>query len=272
MKNVINLTKLSPFSRENHTGVFKHFDVHGGEVLTRTGSGDAPLNLAMLGAQKVVCFDDNPMTRFLLEMKMAIAKCYGNPEQYVSMMCELTSRYHQMGARSSGEVLREMSKEACRFWGPMVASGALGDKLFTPMYQKLSEKQLRHILQKNNPYLENQKNFDALKKALDSTVFEYTTASVFKADQNQRLRKKYDGIFLGDLNYSNKEIRLVRFTPIINEMLNKGGSSQVAYEHRSDEKRLNLYHDTQKFQNIEIPHAFSPKLVSRFVKMDQHEI
>ena len=79
----ISFGNVSPIyfqTNENIGDMFKHTNAVKGRVLSVTGSGDIPLELASRGAEVVDCIDLNILTKFMLELKIASVKALSQLE------------------------------------------------------------------------------------------------------------------------------------------------------------------------------------------------
>jgi len=75
-KDFAGVSPLYVFNTEDSACVFhdRKDNIEGKTVTTVTGSGDAILDLFLYGAEKIISFDTNSMTRFFAELKFIAAK------------------------------------------------------------------------------------------------------------------------------------------------------------------------------------------------------
>ncbi len=161
--------KVYPFSNENVKGMFNHLDVKNKSVLVVGSSADQAIASIMGGAKSVALADKNPITRYFGQLKIAAisALSYKEFKEYFcnNILCmNLNIKYY----KKFSHLLDQESRD---FW----------DNL----YMEYSGSEIASAIFHDNtintdfiPYLQNEKEYQRTKEALQKTKINYVIDDV----------------------------------------------------------------------------------------------
>lgn len=111
------VSPLYSFNTEDSACVFRDREekIDGGVTVTVTGSGDAILDLFLYGADKVIAFDTNSMTKFQAELKFIAAKVLDFEE-----FKELFSNFNGFKEDIFRKVERYLSEDCKKVWNELL--------------------------------------------------------------------------------------------------------------------------------------------------------
>ena len=205
------------FTTENLSGYLVEFDVKGKNVLTVTSSGDQLINLCLLGASNVDCFDSNRNAYYMTSLKIAAIKALSYEEfltYFSSCEREGVEKISSDGILGTIDMPVEFGKnpnylsfELYTKIRPFLDSNSslFFDKLYEEFKkQGMQLKESKEIFHKsskqsaikNNLYLANEFNYYLVRQKIDNIKYNFYTLDIFEID---KLPSKYDVVMLSNI-------------------------------------------------------------------------
>lgn len=226
-------SKMYSMTTENIYGFLKNYNLKDKKVLTVAASGDQMLNSYFLGANKVTCFDINPLTKLQLDLKDE-ALINLNYEKFIKFIGIYSKKYGDyfkpLDSQIFEEIKEKLDLDTYLFFDYIINENKnikLRD-IYFPFENELNR------LIKMNSYLEKD-NFDILKKIIITKKINFIESDI--KDLPDKLDKeKYDLILLSNISDYIHEIyptyQLMQFRELIEaliEHLNYNRTIQVGY-------------------------------------------
>ena len=216
LEGVAKLTQSYAFTNENLKAYLPRFNVAGKKVCTVMGSGDQPINLALLGAKKLRCFDLNPMALLWGGLKIACAKTLSFDQFKEFFFAE---RDGAIDPKAYDTVRGQLDDKQRAYWDEFVRLGNY-KRNFLCDYGDIETESKRNL------YIGA--DYNAAQTALRTAEIKFSQMDMFDLPV---LGCKYNGIFLS--NIENK-VDTADFGEFIEQkiptMLSRGsGEAAVCY-------------------------------------------
>ena len=199
----------------------------GQDVLTVCSSGDHFLSALFDGAFSIDLFDINEFTLYALNLKIAAIRCLNYEEYltYIGIINRLGTLDYNLYLKLRSE-LTDLYRESFDYLYEQSENNGL--KMLNESSVFYNDRTDGEIMLSNCDYYE-ESNFYALKKLLNSRDFDinFTRTNLF--DLPYKLDKKYDSIFLSNINDYQKAEKILEITNILKDYLNDYGMIYFAY-------------------------------------------
>ena len=177
-----------PFTNENLRAYLPTLDLKGKDVLTVAASGDQTLNMALLGAKNIDCFDITRFAYYWLELKKAGIMTLS----YDNFMNHFVGNILNSKNKNYKTMRKELAPDTQRFWDEIYPK--INKRFFNP--HRFSEVYETGLIKKRNLYLDNN-NYDELKKKLSIVNLNFIHSNLLELPQETK--KKYDAIFTSNI-------------------------------------------------------------------------
>lgn len=193
--------KISPVyltSNENLEQLLNEINLIKAKVLSVTGSGDMPIEMASRGASQVDCIDVNLLSKYMLNLKVAAIKGLSQTD-YISFFSQQQSNF--LSQDIYNQAIKEfLSVEDQIFWDyiynfldqkKMVTHDMVKSNFFMHGINAFN------VYSQSNTYLKKD-NFDSLQDKIDTVKFNFINKSIF--DDNLKLQKdSYNMIYISNV-------------------------------------------------------------------------
>ena len=266
-----NYSKLYSFTTENIYGFLKNYDLNNKKVLTVAGSGDQRLNLLLMGASDVTCFDINPLSRMQLELKDAAIKNV-NYEKFVKFFGAYTKKYgdyyKMLDSRIFSEIEKDLDNDTYTFFNYIInQSDSIKPK---NVYFDFFDNKLNKLVKFNN-YLE-QENYIKLKNIIKYKKINFIRSNIIDLKDNIK-DEKYDMILLSNISdythnlYAYNDLEnYYKLILSLTDNLNMYGIMQVGYIYNnySEHDGVGSFHNKSKRQKYFTTDIFHTVLVDSY--------
>ena len=176
-------------------------------ALTVCGSGDQVLCAILNGAQKVDCFDSNPLTYYTMMIKIYLIKNL-NYETFLSFY-DLSNI--QSDKKKIYNAITIDCEDVKKFWDEIFKNTSNIENIFNKDQEK------KELLFNGIPYL-NKENFLKLKNNIDKCTINFISCDIF--DIFKYFTQEYDFInFSNILDYINDTTNILKYYKLIVEAL-----------------------------------------------------
>lgn len=243
--------EMYAFTTENVRGYFSKLKVKGKKVLTVTASGDHLINLALLGASEVHNFDINSNAYFMSELKIAALKVLSYEEfllfftdskdraqDYVGLVAiqkKVDENEFVFDYKTYLRIREHLGEDVALYWDMLFEEYHFNGKELMSSGIVYGGDRTAAIY--NNPYLQNEENYNRARECIDQVDRSYLTMDVLNL---HKLTETYDIILLSNIyDYVTDEwvggIKEEAFTQYVTEELSKklntGGKISIAYQY-----------------------------------------
>ena len=248
VREKINFSEYSgmyTFTTENLQGYLSKLNIQDKNVLTVTSSGDQLINLCLMGAKKIDCFDINRNSYYMTELKIAALRAL----RYEEFLCFFATHGLQLKTNKYCFSLA-IYKKIRPFLSDDVAF------YFDLLYKKYKSLSSEKILIasnmsdaiKNNVYLKDSMSYNKAKSKIINLNYNYNFCDVFELT---KLDNKYDIILLSNI-YDYLPDKNYFFNYISSDLknnLNEYGVIALSYQYHY--KKLSLYFNTLENLNLD---------------------
>ena len=249
--------KYSPiytFTTENLDSYLNEFDIRGKDCLTVTSSGDQLINLALLGASNIDCFDSNKIATYFTKIKLAAIKAL-EYEEFLDYFCSL----HAIRPNEASYLLendncfslnyyskiRKYLDEDTLLFFDLIYEKYKGDSLkIKKLFYNISDERAMY----NNTYLRSKEYYSSAKKHiidLHNKGINFYNLDIFDLPN---IQKKYDLILLSNIfDYieSKKEIYAKYVKEDVCTLLNRKGNIILNYQYCYRQRKNLIINDNK---------------------------
>ena len=258
--------KIYPFTTENIGGYIDEFDLKDKSLLTVGSSGDQVINSILKGCKDITVIDINPYTKMYYYLKAASIINLNVDEfydylRYIDYPYPFIKNYLVFSKsifKKIESTLKDMDYESYLFWKKLFSSFDLND-IRTNIFM-LDEYQ-NNVLNSCNLYLQNENNYNKVKRLLRNIKPNFINEDLFKAD----IKKSFDNIWFSNIGtyLQIKEIRKLLYK--YSFLLNLDGKILISYLYNTSEninyksEFMNIYDLEKTFRLLS---KYNPKLIT----------
>ncbi len=187
---------------------YKKFKIKSKKVLTICGSGDQVLNAHFLDAKKVIGFDLNKNSKFMLNLKTAAIKTLTYKE-FLTFFGKKSSNA-TLNYKVYLRIKKKLDEKTSSFFENLYRKYKYnGKKLRKSVYFRQRSHFEGWDATVMNLYLKNIKNYNKMKKLLESLKLEFIRSDIETILKNKKISKqKFDIINLSNVpNYFTREFK-----------------------------------------------------------------
>lgn len=235
---------IYPFTTENIAAYMNSLDLTNKKIITVTGSSDHIINAILKGCNNITTFDINPLTKHYMDLKLSAIESL-TYKQFLDFLLYDTKDSLNINIINK----LDMPSDSKEFWIKELKKnnndGMLLKKseLFNLKYFDIQDK-INH-----NLYL-NEKNYDIIKKRIESVKIKFINSSVTDLVINE----KYDYMFLSNISdylntfYDGNE--LINYKNLIFKFLNKIKYIYFAYLYDIGGQKRSFIDDINKVKEV----------------------
>lgn len=222
--------KTYPFPTENVRELFRNYDFAGKECLTVLGSSAQLFNMYLNGADKVTCFDTNPISYYYFNFLKAFIKSNLSTKKLLDLLCENTD------CTATYRIISEyIEGDSKIYWDTLYE--IYGSKIFVP--QKIFHYIECRIsdIEKYSGYLYDYQ-LEGIRKNIDKINPVFINCNIL--DLKGYLNGYYDFMYFSNIiqysdiiyPFDSPTNALVKYKEILNsllELLNTDGLAYLGY-------------------------------------------
>lgn len=253
------------FTNENISGYYKFLDFRDKTVLIVTSSGDHALNALLHGAKSVESFDNNQLSKYLSELKVAAIKSLSREEFLLyfneSLSLFKSSKYYFDVRIYNSKIRAYLKDEYLQFWDYFFSNYSTRKIKKSFLFTK--DRLNLNTIVRVNDYLSSDKNYYKLRNILLGKEIKYHHIDI---TQIPDLNRKYDLVILSNiasyLDYIYDKEHLKNFKELIDSIKAKDTRIVVTYLYDNmlgytntdnyiyDEKDVNKYFNSSEYEYL----------------------
>ena len=121
--SIVFFNRFYAFSNECIEDYLSQIDINGKNVLTAGSSGDQVLYSLLYGAKDVTCFDINPFSKYVFDLKEAFIKTFNYNQMHDMFINSYLSTCSLFEKDNYQQVRHELSPDSLMFWDSAFAAG-----------------------------------------------------------------------------------------------------------------------------------------------------